>query len=118
MFSHVGEITYKANAGSADAILEAAIDAGADDVQSDAAQHVIICPFDSLGTIAGALEAKLGEASSVKTVWRPNLTTPVDEDNALTIMKMISALEDDEDVQRVYANFDISDEILKKLTGV
>ncbi len=117
MFAHVGEITYKAAAGSADAVLEAAIDAGADDVQSDASQHVITCPFDSLGTVAGALEAKLGEALSVKTVWRPNLTTSVEEDNALSIMKMIAALEDDEDVQHVYANFDISEDILKKLTA-
>jgi YebC/PmpR family DNA-binding regulatory protein len=117
MFTHVGEITYKATAGTADAVLEAAIDAGADDVQSDGAQHVITCPFDSLGTVAGALEAKLGEASSVKTVWRPNLTTAVDEDNALSIMKMIAALEDDEDVQHVYANFDISEDVLKKLTA-
>lgn len=118
MFTHVGEITYKAQAGTADAVLEAAIDAGADDVQSDANHHVIVCPFDSLGTVAGALEIKLGEAASVKTVWRPNLTTSVDEDNALTIMKMIAALDDDEDVQNVYANFEVSDEILKKLTAV
>ena len=117
MFVHVGEITYKAATGSADAILEAAIDAGADDVQSDAAQHVIVCPFDSLGTVAGALEEKLGETLSVRTVWRPNLTTTVDEDNAQLIMKMIAALEDDEDVQHVYANFDISEDMLKKLTA-
>lgn len=118
MFTHVGEITYKAQAGTADAVLEAAIDAGADDVQSDANHHVIVCLFDSLGTVAGALETKLGEAASVKTVWRPNLTASVDEDNALTIMKMIAALDDDEDVQNVYANFEVSDEILKKLTAV
>ncbi|MEQ1577223.1 MAG: YebC/PmpR family DNA-binding transcriptional regulator [Hyphomicrobium sp.] len=117
MFSHVGEITYKAAAGSPDALLDAAIEAGADDVQSDLVQHVIVCPFESLGTVAGALESKLGEALSVRTVWRPNLTASVDEDNASSIMKMIAALEDDEDVQHVYANFDISDEILKKLTA-
>ena len=117
MFTRVGEITYKAQAGSGDAVLEAAIEAGADDVQSDPGQHVIVCPFDSLGTVAGALEGKLGEAASIKTVWRPNLTTSVDEDNALTIMKMIAALEDDEDVQHVYANFDISEDVLKKLTA-
>ncbi len=117
MFTHVGEITYKGQAGSADTMLEAAIEAGAEDVQSDPAQHVIVCSFDNLGTVAGALESKLGEASSVRTVWRPNLTTSVEEDNALTIMKMIAALEDDEDVQHVYANFEISEDILKKLTA-
>lgn len=117
MFTHAGEITYKAQAGSPDAVLEAAIEAGADDVQSDANGHLILCAFDSLGTVAGALEAKMGEAETVRSVWKPNLTTAVDEEAAQSIMKMIAALEDDEDVQNVYANFEISEEILKKLTA-
>lgn len=117
MFSHIGEITYKAAAGTPDAVLDAAIEAGADDVQSDEMQHLILCPFDMLGTVAGALEAKLGEAESIKAVWRPTLTAPVEEDNAQTIMKMISALEDDDDVQNVFANFEVSEEILGKLTA-
>src|SRR6185437_14074579 len=98
-------------------VLDAAIEAGADDVQSDSNGHVIVCTFETLGTVAAALEKKLGEAQSVKALWKPNLTTPVDEDNAQSIMKMLSALEDDDDVQNVYANFEISDEILKKLTA-
>jgi YebC/PmpR family DNA-binding regulatory protein len=117
MFNHIGEITYKAGAGSAEAVLEAAIDAGADDVQSDANGHVITSAFESLGTVAAALEKKLGEAQSVKAIWKPNLTTTVDEDNAQTILKMLSALEDDDDVQNVYANFEMSDEVMKKLTA-
>jgi YebC/PmpR family DNA-binding regulatory protein len=117
MFSHVGEITYPASAASADGMLEAAIDAGADDVTSDAQGHVIVCPFDSLGTVAGALEAKLGEANSVKVVWKPNLTTQVDEEKAQSIMKMLAALDDDDDVQNVFANFEVSEEVLKKLTA-
>ena len=117
MFNHIGEITYKAAAGSAEAVLEAAIDAGADDVQSDANGHVITSAFESLGTVAAALEKKLGEAQSVKAIWKPNLTTTVDEDNAQTILKMLSALEDDDDVQNVYANFEMSDEVMKKLTA-
>ncbi len=117
MFTHTGEITYKATVASADVMLEAAIDAGADDVQSDAVHHVVTCPFDTLGTVAAALETKLGEANSVKTVWRPNLTTLVDEDNALLVMKMIAALDDDEDVQNVYANFEVSEDVMKKLTA-
>ena len=117
MFTHAGEIAYGPSAGSADKVLEAAIEAGADDVQSDADGHVISCTFDSLGTVAGTLEGKLGEAQSVKTVWKPNLSAQVDEDKAETIMKMIAALEDDDDVQNVYANFEVSDEILKKLTA-
>jgi YebC/PmpR family DNA-binding regulatory protein len=117
MFSHVGEITFAASAGSADGVLEAAIDAGADDVVSNADGHVVTCAFDSLGTVAGALEKKLGEPRSVKAIWTPNLTTPVDEENAQAIFKMIAALDDDDDVQNVYANFDISDDVLKKLTA-
>jgi len=117
MFTHVGEIVYPASAGSADAMLEAAIEAGADDVASDAATHTVTCSFDNLGTVAAALEKAIGEATTVKTVWKPNLTNEVDEGNAETIMKMISALEDDDDVQNVYANFEVSEEVLKKLTA-
>ncbi|MCB1505859.1 MAG: YebC/PmpR family DNA-binding transcriptional regulator [Hyphomicrobiaceae bacterium] len=117
MFNHVGEITYPASAGSAEKVLEAAIEAGADDVVSDDDGHVIICGFDSLGTVAGALEEALGEAEGVKTVWTPNLTSPVDEEQARTIMKMVAMLEDDDDVQNVFANFDISEDVMKKLTA-
>ena len=117
MFNHIGEITFPAKAGSADAVLEAAIDAGADDVVSDADVHVIATSFENLGTVAGALEEKLGAPTSVKAVWKPNLTTQVDEEKAESIMKMIAALEDDDDVQNVYANFEVSDEVLKKLTA-
>ncbi len=117
MFTHAGEIIYKANKASAEAMLEAGIEAGADDVVSDAIGHVIICPFESLSAVAAALEAKLGDAQSVKTVWKPNLTTQVDQDNAETIMKLIAALDDDEDVQNVYANFEVSEEVMKKLTA-
>jgi transcriptional/translational regulatory protein YebC/TACO1 len=117
MFQHVGEITFKAAAGSADQVLEAAIDAGADDATSDATHHVVTCPFDSLGTVAAALEAKLGEPESVKAMWKPSLTSMVDEDNAESIMKLIAALEDDDDVQNVFANFEVSEEVLKKLTA-
>jgi YebC/PmpR family DNA-binding regulatory protein len=117
MFNHVGEIVYAARAGTADRMLEAAIEAGADDVISDADGHVIACAFDSLGTVAGALEEALGQAQSVKAVWKPSLSTQVDEEKAQSIMKMIATLEDDDDVQNVFANFEVSDEVLKKLTA-
>jgi YebC/PmpR family DNA-binding regulatory protein len=117
MFQHVGEIRFKTAAGTPDAVLEAAIDAGADDATSDASGHLVTCAFDSLGTIAAVLEEKLGEPESVKAFWKPNLSTEVDEDNAETIMKLIAALEDDEDVQNVFANFEVSEEVLKKLTA-
>src|SRR4051812_33437247 len=117
MFAHVGEITYPPGAASADAALGAAIDAGADDVASDAEGHVVTCAFDNLGTVAAALEEKLGPPRSVKVIWKPNLSTQVDEEKAESIMKMIAALDDDDDVQNVFANFEISDEMLKKLTA-
>jgi YebC/PmpR family DNA-binding regulatory protein len=117
MFAHVGEIAYAAGAGSADAVLEAAIEAGADDVQSDASGHLITCAFESLGSVAGALEDKLGEPSSVKAVWKPNLTTSVDEEKAATILKLIAGLEDDDDVQNVFSNFEVSDAVLARLTA-
>jgi YebC/PmpR family DNA-binding regulatory protein len=117
MFSHVGEISYKAGKGSADAVMEAAIEAGADDVVSDSNGHVVTCGFESLGTVAAALEKTLGEAASIKAVWKPNLTTQVDEDNAQKIMKMIAALEDDDDVQNVFANFEVSEDVMRKLTA-
>ena len=117
MFSHVGEITYKAAKGSPDAMFEAAIEAGADDVVSDETSYTIVCPFENLGSVTAALEKKLGDAESVKAIWKPNLTTQVNEDNAQSIMKMIAALEDDDDVQSVYANFEVSEEVMKKLTA-
>jgi transcriptional/translational regulatory protein YebC/TACO1 len=117
MFAHVGEISYPAGAGSADAMLEAAIDAGADDVQSDASGHLITCGFDSLGSVAAALEAKLGEPASVKALWKPTQTTAVDEEKAASILKLIAGLEDDDDVQNVFSNFEVSEAVLARLTA-
>lgn len=117
MFDRIGEIVYPASAGSADAILEAAIEAGADDVQSDAATHVIACAFESLGEVSKALEATLGEAETVKIVWKPQTLTPVDAEKAQTVLKLIGLLEDDDDVQNVYSNFDVDEETLARLTA-
>ncbi|MGX1306133.1 YebC/PmpR family DNA-binding regulatory protein [Amorphus suaedae] len=116
-FDHVGEITYPADAGDADSVMEAAIEAGAEDVQSDEGGHVIICAFEDLGEVSSALHGSLGEAASVKPVWRPQTMSPVDEDKAETLMKLISVLEDDDDVQSVFSNFEVSDEVLQKLTA-
>jgi YebC/PmpR family DNA-binding regulatory protein len=117
MFGRVGEIVYPAAAGSADAVLEAAIEAGADDVASDDSGHAIVCAFDTLGSVSAALEATLGAAQSVKAVWKPLTTTPLDEENAGTILKLIAALEDDDDVQAVFANFEIDEATMGRLTA-
>ena len=117
MFDRVGEIVYKPDAGDADTVLEAAIEAGAQDVQSDDDGHVIICAFEDLGEVSSALEASLGEADSVNPVWKPQTPTELDEEKAESLMKLIGALEDDDDVQNVYSNFEISDELLERLTA-
>jgi YebC/PmpR family DNA-binding regulatory protein len=117
MFNHIGEVEYAAKAASAEAMLEAAIEAGAEDVQSDDNGHVIACAFEDLGAVAAALEEKFGQATSVKAVWKPNLTTQIDEENAQTIMKLIAALDDDEDVQNVFSNFEVDEAVMAKLTA-
>ena len=117
MFDLVGYIEYKADVASEDAMLEAAIEAGADDVQSSDETHEIYCAFDALAEVSGALEAKFGEASSVKPTWRPQNAIPVEGDKAASLMKLIDALDDCDDVQNVYANFEISDEEMERLAG-
>jgi YebC/PmpR family DNA-binding regulatory protein len=117
MFDRVGEITYPAKAGSADKVIEAAIEAGADDVESDEDGHWIYTSFESMNEVAAALEKTLGEAESVKVIWQPHNSTMVDADKGATLMKMINTLEDDDDVQNVYANFEMTDEDMAKLDG-
>jgi len=117
MFDKVGQITYPAAAGSPDAVLEAAIMAGAEDVKSDGDGHTITAAFGDLGEVARALEETLGEAETVKVVWRPQNATPVDEETAATLLKLVGTLEDDDDVQSVYSNFEASDEVLAKLSA-
>ena len=116
MFDRVGEIKYPATAGDEDTIMEAAIEAGADDVVSDMEEegegHTIYCGFEDMGDVASSLETSLGEAESVNPTWKPQNTVPVGEDKAGTLMKLIAALEDDDDVQNVYSNFEIDDAVM------
>ncbi|HUH50034.1 MAG TPA: YebC/PmpR family DNA-binding transcriptional regulator [Mycoplana sp.] len=116
-FDHVGEITYKLSAGDVDTVMEAAIEAGADDVETDEEEHTIYCAFESIGEVSKALEETLGEAETVKAIWKPQNTVPVDEEKAQSLMKLIDTLEDDDDVQNVYSNFEVSDEVLAKLSA-
>ena len=122
MFDRVGEIRYPASAGDEDAVMEAAIEAGAEDVASDMTEegegHVILTAFEDLGEVERALEATLGEPASVNVIWKPQNTVPVaEEDKAGTLMKLMGALEDDDDVQNVYANFDIDEDVMARLDG-
>lgn len=117
MWNRVGEIFYPETAGDAEKVMEAAIEAGADDVQSDEGGHTILCAFENVGEVSRALEAALGEAESVKVIWQPQNTVPVDEDRAQSLMKLVATLEDDDDVQNVYANFEVDDETMAKLSN-
>jgi YebC/PmpR family DNA-binding regulatory protein len=117
MFDRMGEIVYKPDAGNAESVLEAAIEAGAEDVQSDEDGHTILCAFEDLGDVSSNLESSLGEAESVKAIWKPQNNTPIDEEKAATLMKLLAALDDDDDVQNVYSNFDIDEETMAKLTA-
>ena len=117
MFDRVGEIVYKPEAGDADAIMEAAIEAGAEDVESDEDGHTITCAFEDIGTVSKALEEALGEAESINTVWKPQNRTPVDEDRASTLMKLFDALDNDDDVQNVYSNEDIAEDVMERLSA-
>jgi YebC/PmpR family DNA-binding regulatory protein len=117
MFERLGQIVYPPAAGGEDAILEAAIEAGAQDAESDAEGHVISTAFEDLGAVIEALEARLGPAKSTAIVWRPKTATPVGEEDATGVVKLIGALEDDDDVQTVWTNADISDEVMARLGG-
>jgi YebC/PmpR family DNA-binding regulatory protein len=117
MWDRVGEIYYPASAGSAEKVMDAAIEAGADDVQSDEGGHSIIAAFENIGEVSKALESVLGEAASVKAIWRPQNSVPVDEERAQSLMKLVATLEDDDDVQNVYANFEVDDATLAKLSA-
>lgn len=117
MWDRVGEIVYAAKAGNADKVMDAAIEAGADDVQSDEDGHTITCAFENLGEVSKALESSLGDAESVKIIWKPQNNIPVDEERAQSLMKLVGTLEDDDDVQNVYANFEVDEATLAKLSA-
>jgi YebC/PmpR family DNA-binding regulatory protein len=117
MFARVGEIVYPAAKTSGDAMLEAAIDAGADDVVSDDTGHTVTCAFESIGEVSSALARNFGEATSVKVVWKPQTMAPLDHEKTETLLKLVDALDEDDDVQVVFSNADIPDDVLAKLNG-
>jgi len=117
MFDHVGSIEYPGSVGSEDAIMEAAIEAGADDVVSGEEGHEVVTTIENFTEVAKALEAKFGEPRKSKLVWKPQNTITVDGEAGEKILKLIGNLEDNDDVQIVYANFEISDALVKKMGG-
>lgn len=120
-FEHVGEIAYPADAASTDDMLEAAIEAGAGDVISDADDgaggHIVICAPEDFNSVRDALETRFGPAESAKLAWRPLNTAMIDEDSATGLFKLIETLEDSDDVQNVYANFEVGEDVLERLSA-
>ncbi len=114
-FARLGLVSYLAAAGSPDTVFEAAIEAGAEDVESDEGSHEIWTAVDDLHGVARALEAALGEAESVKLAWRAQTWVDVAEGDAELLLKLVDTLEDDDDVQSVWGNYEMSDAVLEKL---
>ncbi|VVT01408.1 YebC/PmpR family DNA-binding transcriptional regulator [Erythrobacter sp. EC-HK427] len=114
-FDRKGLIEYPASAGDEETVLMAAMEAGADDIESSEDGHTIWTEGDALHQVAGDLEKALGAADSVKLAWKPTLTVAMDEKDAGTLLKLVDALDDDDDVQTVWGNYDISDEVMEKL---
>jgi YebC/PmpR family DNA-binding regulatory protein len=114
-FERLGLIEYGAKVGDEDKVLEAAIEAGADDVESDEDGHAIWTAIETLHPVARELEKALGEADAVKLAWKPGIKVDVGEGDAATLFKLIDVLDDDDDVQTVWGNYEVSDEVMEKL---
>jgi YebC/PmpR family DNA-binding regulatory protein len=114
-FDRLGLVEFPAGAGDADTVFEAAIEAGADDVESDEDGHRIWTSIDNLHGVARALEAALGEPEGVKLAWRPQNSIDVGEEDAAQLLKLVDTLEEDDDVQTVWGNYEVSDAVLEKL---
>ena len=115
IFERKGEVAYGTDAGGPDTVMMAAIEAGAEDVESSEEGHLIWCQDTDLNEVSSALEAELGESRSIKLIWKPTTTTELDLEGMQKLMKLLDALEDDDDVQRVTANFEASDEVMAQI---
>ncbi len=115
MFTRLGVVRYPANVASAEAMLEAAIEAGADDASSDENGHEVTVGIDGFFAVRDALEQKFGQPAEAQIEWRPNMTSSLDEEKARAVLKLLDVLEDDDDVQNVYANYEIADDVMQKL---
>ena len=117
LFDRLGQIVYPAAASNADAVFEAAVEAGADNVESGAEGHVITCLPDDLIGVRDALEKRFGAPASAKLVWRPKTNVPIGDQQAETLFKLLETLEDSDDVQNVYANFEVADHVMARLSA-
>jgi len=117
MFDHVGVVEYAAKAASADAMLDAAIEAGAEDVASNDDGHTIFTTPETLNEVAKALEAKFGEPRKAALLWKPQNTVAVDDETGEKLLRLIETLDESDDVQNVYANFEVSDALMQKMSA-
>lgn len=117
MFDRIGVVVYPAGAASEDEMLEAAIEAGADNVTSDAEGHEITCTVEALFGVRDALEARFGAPARSAFEWRPNLSVTLDEEKAVSVLKLVDVLDENDDVQNVWANFDLPDAVAEKLSA-
>jgi YebC/PmpR family DNA-binding regulatory protein len=117
LFNRLGVIRYPASAGSADDMLEAAIEAGAENVESDAEAHEITAAADDFFAVRDALETRFGAPESARLDWRPITSVTLDEERAASVLKLLDVLDESDDVQNVYANFDIPDAVMQKLSA-
>jgi YebC/PmpR family DNA-binding regulatory protein len=117
MFDHVGVVEFDAKVASADAMFEAAIEAGADDVASSENGHEIYAAQENFAAVAKALEAKFGEPRKASLVWKPQNTVPIDDDQGEKLLRLIENLNEHDDVQNVYANFEVSDALVARMSA-
>ena len=117
MFDQVGRIVYPESVGSFEKVFEAALEAGASDVETGDEGYEVFCEKDDFSAVRDALQESLGDASSARLVWRPQNTIEVDEDQAATLFKLLDVLDDNDDVQNVFANFEVADDVMKKLSA-
>ena len=117
MFDQVGRIVYPESVGSYEKVFEAALEAGASDVEAGDEGYEVFCEMDDFSAVRDALQETLGDASSARLIWRPQNTIEVDEEQASTLFKLLDVLDDNDDVQNVFANFEVADDVMKKLSA-
>ena len=116
-FKRLGQIVFPVDAASADAVFEAALEVGADNVESGPSGHEVTCAPEDFASVREALEAKFGQPQQAGLVWKPQVAVSVDEEQARALLKLIDQLEDNDDVQTVSANFEIADDLMARLTA-
>jgi transcriptional/translational regulatory protein YebC/TACO1 len=117
MFDRIGHVVFLAEVANADAMFEAALEAGATDVASDDETHEVFCDPDDFGQVSDALSERFGDPREAGLIWKPQNTIEVDEDKAASLLKLIDLLEDNDDVQTVSANFEIADDVMERLVA-